>query len=767
MEENMTGPLFFPHHPHRRRARLLLPSIAAILVGQLACSSDQPTEPTANIKAQTVVATSGPHPRAKLAPSRVASSSSAKALLSFKASPSFGVGQASSSEGPSVLILADTDAVSTSALAASLADSGVQVTVRPAPEYTWDGTNPSLDGFDAVIHLNGSTYDFPLPAAGQAALTSFVQNGGGFVGSQWDGYETQLDLRDLVLLDMGFDPNGPEHNCSACTVTLERLPAGEGHPVLEGLPASFSVAADGHDAGPAKDFATVLMQVSSGGPAVLVRELGSGRVVNFSFAANYPWTDEGGTHELLTLKDANVQQLYLNAVRWAAASSGVVVSVPQTITFEPVGDKVYGDAPFSLSASASSGLPVSFTAAGGCSVNSSTVTIFEAGNCTITAHQSGDATYAAADDVSRSLSVSKAAASLEVAAGTFIYDGAEKNVGVTSSPAGLNGVFVTYKLNGAAVVGLPVNAGVYLVTATLNNPNYQADSATGTLTITKAPAVITVGTQFTYDGTVKSANVTTNPAGLSAAVVLTYSQNGAVTQPINVGVYQVSATLNHPNYLAPAASGTLTIVPATPDLHWSPAALGSGTPLGPSQLNATATGAGGVPLIGGTFTYSPAAGTAFTGGTYTLSVQFAPASGNYVAASKSVSITVSSAMAFVGFFAPVKNLPFVNSAKAGSAIPVKFTVGGYRGRNVLRELPTSVAVACPAGAPENAVRPGIAGVEGLRSLGYSYNYVWKTSPSWEGTCRKLVVTLADGSTHEALFRFPAKLKTPPHRIFRR
>jgi hypothetical protein len=602
----------------------------------------------------------------------VASSRPTKALVSLKASPSFGVGQVAG-EGPSVLILADTDVVATSAVAASLADSGVQVTVRPAPEYTWDGTNPSLNGFDVVIHLNGATYDFPLSSDAQAALAAFVQSGGGFVGSQWNGYEPQPGLDELTLQSAGFDPSGPEQNCSGCTVTYERLPAGVGHPVLAGLPASFSIPADGHDAGPAKDFATPLMQVSTGGAAVLVRDFGSGRVVGFSFAPNYPWDDQGQLHDLLTLQDPNVQHLYLNAVRWAAGS-GAAVAVPQTITFDPLGDKVFGDPAFSVSASASSGLPVNFTASGNCGVVGSSVSLNAGGSCTITAHQAGNDAYAPADDVSR------------------------------------------------------------------------------TFAIGKASATITVGTEFTYDGTVKSANVTTNPSGLSG-VTVSYTLNGSpVAQPVNAGVYQVSATLDNPNYQAPAASGTLTIRQAAPDLHWTPGSLGSGTPLGPSQLNATATGVGGAPLTG-SFSYTPAAGTSFAAGTYLLSVQFTPASGNYSTASKSVSITVSSAMSFAGFFAPLRNMPYVNTVLAGSAIPVKFTVGGYRGQNILLETPSSVEVACPAGAPENAVRPGLAGVAGLRSLGYSYNYVWKTNPSWAGTCRRFVLKLADGSTHEVMFRF--------------
>src|SRR6187401_974150 len=102
----MTGPLFFTLHPHRRRARLLLPFSAIILAGQLACNTDQPTEPTAPIKSQPQVAVGSHHPRPKPAPSMAATRAS-KPLVSFKANSAFGVSQAAGG-GPSVLILADT-----------------------------------------------------------------------------------------------------------------------------------------------------------------------------------------------------------------------------------------------------------------------------------------------------------------------------------------------------------------------------------------------------------------------------------------------------------------------------------------------------------------------------------------------------------------------------------------------------------------------------------------------------------------------------------
>jgi hypothetical protein len=34
-----------------------------------------------------------------------------------------------------------------------------------------------------------------------------------------------------------------------------------------------------------------------------------------------------------------------------------------------------------------------------------------------------------------------------------------------------------------------------------------------------------------------------------------------------------------------------------------------------------------------------------------------------------------------------------------------------------------------------------------------YIYVWKTDKTWAGTCRQLVVTLADGTTQRANFQF--------------
>jgi len=82
-----------------------------------------------------------------------------------------------------------------------------------------------------------------------------------------------------------------------------------------------------------------------------------------------------------------------------------VAKANQTITFNPLPDKVIGDPPFTAVATAMSGLPVTFTVSGDCSVAGSTITLVKAGSCTVTAHQSGNANYNAAPDVAHTFTI--------------------------------------------------------------------------------------------------------------------------------------------------------------------------------------------------------------------------------------------------------------------------------------------------------------------------------------------------------------------------
>ncbi|HEX7273417.1 MAG TPA: choice-of-anchor Q domain-containing protein [Casimicrobiaceae bacterium] len=89
----------------------------------------------------------------------------------------------------------------------------------------------------------------------------------------------------------------------------------------------------------------------------------------------------------------------------ALSQAFVVPKLNQSITFDPLVDKIFGDPDFAVFATASSGLGVSFGASGACTVVGSTVHLTGSGSCTITADQFGDANTNAAPQVARTFSI--------------------------------------------------------------------------------------------------------------------------------------------------------------------------------------------------------------------------------------------------------------------------------------------------------------------------------------------------------------------------
>jgi hypothetical protein len=112
---------------------------------------------------------------------------------------------------------------------------------------------------------------------------------------------------------------------------------------------------------------------------------------------------------------------------------------------------------------------------------------------------------------------------------------------------------------------------------------------------------------------------------------------------------------------------------------------------------------------------------------------------------------------FTGFLQPIDNDPVFNVAKPGNSIPVKFSLNGDQGLDIfLSGYPLSIPIACEKDAPIGVIEQ--TATAGGSTLAYdattdTYTYVWKTSRSWAGTCRELVVILKDGSIHTAHFQF--------------
>jgi hypothetical protein len=103
---------------------------------------------------------------------------------------------------------------------------------------------------------------------------------------------------------------------------------------------------------------------------------------------------------------------------------------------------------------------------------------------------------------------------------------------------------------------------------------------------------------------------------------------------------------------------------------------------------------------------------------------------------------------FDGFASPAVAYPGTASMKAGEGVPLKFSLHGDQGSSIL-------ASGSPGWIPCGAL-DGSTPAEGALSYNASsdrYTYLATSAKSWAGSCRDLIVTLRDGTTHRARFSF--------------
>jgi hypothetical protein len=111
--------------------------------------------------------------------------------------------------------------------------------------------------------------------------------------------------------------------------------------------------------------------------------------------------------------------------------------------------------------------------------------------------------------------------------------------------------------------------------------------------------------------------------------------------------------------------------------------------------------------------------------------------------------------AFTGFFQPVDNMPTVNAAKAGAAVPVKFSLGGDWGLNIFAAgYPRVQLVQCSTGDLIDSIEETVTAGSSTLSFDAAsgrYTYIWKTDSAWANSCRELQVQLNDGEVYRAWF----------------
>ena len=253
-----------------------------------------------------------------------------------------------------------------------------------------------------------------------------------------------------------------------------------------------------------------------------------------------------------------------------------VLKGDQTIVFNTLPKKTYGDAPFTIDATASSGLAVAFTTAAPCSLSGSSLTIGGAGTCTITASQAGTDDYNKAPDVVQQLTIYQAPLTITADNTEKVY-GAPLPTPFTAQFSGfVNGdspgsLTAPVSITTTATAGSPVLAGGYKITpGGATSDNYKITFVDGTLTVTPAPlSVIADDANKVYGAPVPSAftvhyqSFVNNDDVNSLGGTLAFASSATQASPVAGGPYTITPSgLTSTNYHITFVAGKLTVTPA-------------------------------------------------------------------------------------------------------------------------------------------------------------------------------------------------------------
>ncbi|WP_416867599.1 MAG: T9SS type A sorting domain-containing protein [Imperialibacter sp.] len=305
----------------------------------------------------------------------------------------------------------------------------------------------------------------------------------------------------------------------------------------------------------------------------------SGLAVAYTSSNQAVATISGNTVTITGIGETTITASQPGNINYEAATpvqqTLVINQATQTITFNPLPEKTYGDAPFELSATTSSGLDVTFSSsdAAVASVEGTTVTILKAGAVTITASQAGNDNYSSAT-ATQTLTINKAAQAIAFAtlpAKTFGDASFELSASTTS------GLTVAYASNDATVAKVEgttvalLKPGSATITASQSgNENYlAAASAEQSLVVNKAGQTITFEplAAKTFGDPVFEFSATSSiglPVVFSSSDPAVVSVEGNSASIVKAGAVTITASqAGNDNYNAASAEQTLTIAKAS------------------------------------------------------------------------------------------------------------------------------------------------------------------------------------------------------------
>jgi hypothetical protein len=285
----------------------------------------------------------------------------------------------------------------------------------PAGDYD-GGIFPSNNRGGLTIPVN-YTYDV-ITDAGEYAMFQLGAPGDDGASSNWDLSDPTCDgsfkddgvVHTITNLEPTATPTNTPTNTATNTATFTptNTPTNTNTPTATSTPSGqYIVWASPPDK--KTDDATFTISATSSIGNTLTYVSDTPSICTISSAGVVTLVTDGTCTITVSAAATTIGGVYYTAAPNVTRS--FTVKAVQTITFAAISDKVYNAADFTLSASASSTLPVSYTSStpAVCTVTSAgLVDMLTPGTCTITAAQAGgDAggkTYAAAPSVSRSFS---------------------------------------------------------------------------------------------------------------------------------------------------------------------------------------------------------------------------------------------------------------------------------------------------------------------------------------------------------------------------
>ncbi|NDI85202.1 fibronectin type III domain-containing protein [Undibacterium crateris] len=396
----------------------------------------------------------------------------------------------------------------------------------------------------------------------------------------------------------------------------------------------------------------------------------------------------------------------------STASTAVTPKAAQTITFNNPGSQNFGTTP-TLSASASSTLPVTFTSAttGVCTVSGTTLTLVTAGTCTINANQAGDAAFGAATQVQQTFAIAavvpgvptaasatagNTSATVTFTAPAFTGGAAITGYTVTVSPGGATFSGATSPIN---VTGL-INGTTYTFTVKATNSagNGTASTATNAVTPLALPGAPT-GVSATAGDTTASVSFSAPASNGGAAITgytVTASPGGATatgtSSPISVTgltngtAYTFTVTATNTAGTGTASTASTAVTPKTVPGAPSGVSATAGDTTASVSFTAPASN-GGATITGYTVTVSPGGATfsgaaspinvsgLTNGSAYTFTVTATNSSGTSLTSGASAAVTPKGNQT-ISFTNPGSqnfgSTPTL-SASASSTLPVTFT----------------------------------------------------------------------------------------------